>query len=59
MAAHIITCPIDASDYCVDRTVGGYEGLIAAWQCITSNEVCDQFAVQFNVLKKLWEALQP
>ena len=43
----------------VDRTVGGYEGLIAAQDCIASNEVRDQFAAQFNVLQKLWEALTP
>ena len=43
----------------VDRTVEGYEGLIAAQECIASNELRDQFAAQFNVLKKLWEALTP
>lgn len=43
----------------VDRSVGGYEGLIAAQDCLASNEVRDQFAAQFNVLKKLWEALTP
>lgn len=43
----------------VDRTVGGYEGLMAAQDCLASNEVRDRFAAQFNVLKKLWEALTP
>tara|TARA_R110002124_G_scaffold149220_1_gene315086 strand:+ start:242358 stop:245420 length:3063 start_codon:yes stop_codon:yes gene_type:complete len=43
----------------VDRSVGGYEGLIAAQDCLASNEVRDKFAAQFNVLKKLWEALTP
>jgi type I restriction enzyme R subunit len=43
----------------VDRTVGGYEGLISAQECIAANELRDQFAAQFNVLKKLWEALTP
>ena len=43
----------------VDRSVGGYEGLIAAQDCLASNEVRDEFAAQFNVLKKLWEALTP
>lgn len=43
----------------VDRTVGGYEGLIAAQDCLASNDVRDKFAAQFNVLKKLWEALTP
>lgn len=45
--------------YGIDRTIGGYEGLIAAQECIASNDVRDQFATQFNVLKKLWEALTP
>jgi len=43
----------------IDRNVGGYEGLIAAQDCLASNEVRDKFAAQFNVLKKLWEALTP
>lgn len=43
----------------VDRDVGGYEGLIAAQECIASNERRDEFAGQFNVLKKIWEALTP
>ena len=43
----------------VDRTVGGYEGLIAAQECIASNEKRDKFAKEFNILKKLWEALTP
>ena len=43
----------------VDRTIGGYEGLIAAQECLGSNEIRDQFAAEFNVLKKLWEAITP
>ena len=43
----------------IDRTIGGYEGLIAAQDCLASNEVRDKFAAQFNILKKLWEALTP
>lgn len=43
----------------VDRSVGGYEGLIAAQECLASNEIRDKFAAEFNVLKKLWEALTP
>ena len=43
----------------VDRTVDGYEGLIAAQECMASNDVRDLFAAQFNVLKKMWEALTP
>ncbi len=43
----------------VDRTIGGYEGLMAAQECLPTNEIRDQFAAEFNVLKKLWEALTP
>ena len=42
-----------------DRSIGGYEGLIAAQQCLANNEARDQFAAQFNILAKLWEALTP
>ncbi len=43
----------------VDRTVGGYEGLIAAQDCLPNNEVRDKFAAEFSVLSRLWEALSP
>ncbi len=43
----------------VDRTVGGYEGLIAAQDCLPNNETRDRFAVEFSVLSRLWEALSP
>ena len=43
----------------VDRSVVGYEGLIAAQDCLTGNEKKDAFAAQFNVLKRLWEAITP
>lgn len=43
----------------VDRSIGGYEGLIAAQECLSSNEIRDKFAAEFNVLKKLWEAITP
>jgi type I restriction enzyme R subunit len=43
----------------VDRTVGGYEGLIAAQDCLPNNETRDQFAAQYSVLSRLWEALSP
>ena len=43
----------------VDRTVEGYEGLIAAQQCLPNNEVCDNFAVEYSLLNKLWEAISP
>jgi type I restriction enzyme R subunit len=43
----------------VDRTVGGYEGLVAAQQCLPNNEVRDNFAAEYNVLANIWEALSP
>jgi type I restriction enzyme R subunit len=43
----------------VDRTVGGYEGLMAAQQCLPNNEVRDQFAANYIVLGTIWEALSP
>jgi type I restriction enzyme R subunit len=43
----------------VDRTIEGYEGLIAAQDCLAGNEKKDAFAAQFNVLKRLWEAISP
>lgn len=43
----------------VDRTVGGYEGLLAAQQCLPNNEVRDKFAGQMTVLATIWEALSP
>jgi len=42
-----------------DRTVGGYEGLIAAHECIRGNEAKDSFAAEYNVLGRIWEALSP
>jgi type I restriction enzyme R subunit len=43
----------------VDRTVGGYEGLAAAQQCLPNNEARDKFATQYSVLGTIWEALSP
>jgi type I restriction enzyme R subunit len=43
----------------VDRNVGGYEGLIAAQDCLPDNETRDKFAAEFSVLSRLWEALSP
>ena len=43
----------------VDRTVGGYEGLIAAQDCLPDNETRDKFAAEYSVLSHLWEALSP
>ncbi len=43
----------------VDRTVEGYEGLIAAQECVPDNERRDAFAADYSVLARLWEALSP
>ena len=43
----------------VDRSVGGYEGLLAAQQCLPNNEWRDKFAAEYSVLGTIWEALSP
>lgn len=43
----------------IDRTVSGYEGLMAAQQCLPNNEVRDKFAAEYSVLGTIWEALSP
>ncbi len=43
----------------VDRTVGGYEGLIAAQDCLPDNKTRDKFAAEYSGLSRLWEALSP
>ena len=43
----------------VDRTVAGYEGLIAAQNCLPTNDVRDSFAADYSYLGRLWEAISP
>ncbi len=43
----------------VDRTVTGYEGLIAAQACLPNNDVRDNFAADYSYLARLWEAISP
>jgi len=43
----------------VDRSIAGYEGLIAAQDCLPNNAVRDAFAAEYTVLGNLWEALSP
>ena len=43
----------------VDRSLTGYEGLIAAQECIPNNHLRDAFAADFSVLARIWEALSP
>ena len=42
-----------------DRTLRGYEGLIAAQECLPNNDTRDRFAADYSLLTKLWEALSP
>jgi len=43
----------------VDRSVGGYEGLMEAQQCLPDNATRDKFAGDYSVLGTIWEALSP
>jgi type I restriction enzyme R subunit len=43
----------------VDRSFGGWEGLMAAQQCLPDNESRDKFALDFSQLALVWEALSP
>lgn len=43
----------------IDRSIAGYEGLIAAQECLPVNEKRDAFAADFSVLTKAWEAISP
>jgi len=43
----------------VDRTQTGYEGLMAAQECLPNNDVRDAFAAEYSVLGRLWEAISP
>jgi len=43
----------------VDRTLEGFEGVMAAQECLPTNEKRDEFAAAFGVLNKLWTAISP
>ena len=43
----------------VDRTIGGWEGLISAQQCLTDEGVKTNFARHFARLAKAWEIVSP
>ncbi len=43
----------------VDRTLEGYEGLIAAQECLPDNDTRDRFAADCSCLARLWEAISP
>lgn len=43
----------------VDRTVEGWEGLMAAQECLPTNKEKDEFAADYRVLNRAWDALSP
>ena len=43
----------------VDRTVGGYEGLVQAQSAIAGDTAKDAFGLAYSVVSQLWEALSP
>jgi type I restriction enzyme R subunit len=43
----------------IDRSLEGYEGLLAAQEHLPNNEKRDEFAAEYTVLARLWEALSP
>ncbi|MHC1734131.1 MAG: type I restriction endonuclease subunit R [Erysipelotrichaceae bacterium] len=43
----------------VDRTIEGWEGLLAAQECIPTNKEKDAFAADYRVLNRAWDALSP
>lgn len=43
----------------VDRTVGGYEGLIQAQAAIAEDATKDAFGLAYSVVSQLWETISP
>lgn len=43
----------------VDRTIGGWEGLTAAQQCLKDDQVKTSFGRHFSRLNKAWEIVSP
>ena len=43
----------------VDRKIAGYEGLLAAQECLPNNDKRDDFAAAYSYLARHWEALAP
>jgi type I restriction enzyme R subunit len=43
----------------VDRTLEGFEGILAAQECLPNNQKRDEFAAAFGVFNKLWTAINP
>ena len=43
----------------VDRSVEGYEGLIAAQECLPNDKTRDRYGKDYSYLSRLWEAISP
>lgn len=43
----------------VDRSLTGYEGLVAAQECLPNNDTRDRFAEDVSYAARLWEAISP
>jgi type I restriction enzyme R subunit len=43
----------------IDRSLSGYEGLIAAQECLPDNKTRDEFGSDYSYLSRLWEAISP
>lgn len=43
----------------IDRTVGGWEGLMAAQECLPASADRDRFAADYQVLNRAWNAVSP
>jgi type I restriction enzyme R subunit len=43
----------------IDRSVGGYEGLMAAQEKLPDDETRDAFARAYSLVSQLWEAISP
>ena len=43
----------------IDRSVEGYEGLLAAQDCLPTDEKRDEFAADYSYLSQHWEAISP
>lgn len=43
----------------VDRTVGDWEGLMTAQECLPTNMERDMFATDYRALNRAWDALSP
>jgi type I restriction enzyme R subunit len=43
----------------VNRKIAGYEGLLAAQECLPNNDIRDEFAATYSYLARHWEALAP